>query len=147
MHGVVHADEIHASMGSLVGRPREVEDGNMMIPIDNRKVCICIEKKIVSTCVFLRLLSHSLLLSLVSPSHLKHVPMQEYGLLPFQANKEGVHQLHDLGEREERDPQTSGAVAIDPIGGGTDSLLKSMRGYKPQQVRDDTNGPDGAIHC
>ncbi len=33
VHGVVHTNKVHASMRRLVGRPSEVEDGNVMVPV------------------------------------------------------------------------------------------------------------------
>ncbi len=103
----------------------------------------------MSTCILLGLFLT--LLALVPPSvppfPLNYLPVQENWLLPFQANEKRVHQLHDFGKREQGHPQTSGTIAIDPIRGGTDSLLEGVRRDKPQQMRDDTNRTNGTIHC
>lgn len=103
-------------------------------------------KIVVSTCFCLAFFLFLTLLPPSFPPFPKNVPVQENGLLPLQANPERVHQLSHLGQRKQRHPQTRSTITIDPIRGGTDSLLEGMRRDKPQQVRHKANRAQGAIH-
>lgn len=47
MHEVVHRDEVHAGVRRLVGRPGEVEDGHVVVPVIKKgegevRMCVCL---------------------------------------------------------------------------------------------------------